>query len=85
MQIPVAAESDAGEPQAAAAPDTITKMVALGADVAVEPGAGAEVGILDADDAAAGATVLRGHISRCKTPPAAAGIRSYRCHGTVAR
>ena len=39
MKIAVAAESDAGEPQAAARPETISKMVALGADVAVEPGA----------------------------------------------
>jgi NAD/NADP transhydrogenase alpha subunit len=37
MKIAVAAESDAGEPQAAATPHTIRKMVALGADVAVEP------------------------------------------------
>ncbi len=41
MKIAVAAESDAGEPQAAA---TIRKMVALGADVAVEPGAGTKSG-----------------------------------------
>jgi hypothetical protein len=33
-----------GEPQAAATPDTIRKMVALGADVAVEPGAGTKSG-----------------------------------------
>ena len=46
MKIAVAAESDAGEPQAAATPDTIRKMVALGADVAVEPGAG--LGRIDA-------------------------------------
>jgi Alanine dehydrogenase/PNT, N-terminal domain len=44
MKIAVAAESDAGEPQAAATPDTIRKMVALGADVAVEPGAGTKSG-----------------------------------------
>lgn len=37
MKIAVAAESDAGEPQAAT-PDTIRKMLALGVDVAVEPG-----------------------------------------------
>jgi NAD(P) transhydrogenase subunit alpha len=44
MKIAVAAESDAGEPQAAATPDTIRKMVALGADVAIEPGAGTKSG-----------------------------------------
>jgi proton-translocating NAD(P)+ transhydrogenase subunit alpha len=58
MKIAVAAESDAGEPQVAATtPETIRKMVALGANVAVEPGAGTKSGILDADNAAAGATV----------------------------
>jgi NAD/NADP transhydrogenase alpha subunit len=44
MKIVVAAESDAGELQFAATPDTIRKMVALGADVAVEPGAGTKSG-----------------------------------------
>ena len=44
LKIAVAAESDAGEPQAAATPETIRKMVALGADVAVEPGAGTKSG-----------------------------------------
>ena len=38
MKIAVATESDAGEPPAAAKPETIGKMVALSADVAVEPG-----------------------------------------------
>jgi hypothetical protein len=39
MKIAVAAESDAGEPQTAATLETIRKMVALGADVAVKPAA----------------------------------------------
>jgi NAD/NADP transhydrogenase alpha subunit len=39
MKIAVAAESDAGESQPVATPDTIRKMVALGADVAVKPAA----------------------------------------------
>jgi hypothetical protein len=38
MKIAVAVESDAGEWQPVATPDTIRKMVALGAEVAVEPG-----------------------------------------------
>ncbi len=41
----------------AATPETVKKMKALGAEVAVEPGAGIKSGILDADYEAAGATV----------------------------
>ncbi len=62
MKIAVAAEIDAGEPRVAATPETITKMIGLGADVAVEPGAGLKSGILDADYANAGATVAKGAV-----------------------
>jgi NAD(P) transhydrogenase subunit alpha len=57
MRIFVARESDASEPRVAATPETVKKMQALGAEVAVEPGAGMKSGILDADYAAAGASV----------------------------
>ena len=57
MKIAVAAESDPGEPRVAATPETVKKMTGLGAQVAVEPGAGIKSGILDADYTAAGATV----------------------------
>jgi NAD(P) transhydrogenase subunit alpha len=57
MRIFVARETDAAEPRVAATPETVKKMMALGAEVTVEPGAGAKSGILDADYAAAGATV----------------------------
>src|SRR5271169_3053695 len=57
MKVAVAAESDAGEPRVAATPETVEKMIGLGAEVAVEPGAGIKSGILDADYAAAGASV----------------------------
>src|SRR5260370_3631138 len=57
MKIAVAAESAPAEPRVAAIPDTVKKMKALGADVAVEPGAGMKSGVLDADYAAAGASV----------------------------
>ena len=33
MKIAVAAETDAGEPRVAATPETVKKMIALGADV----------------------------------------------------
>src|SRR4051812_24235314 len=57
MKIAIGAESDPSEPRVAATPETVKKLVALGAEVAVEPGAGVKSGILDADYAAAGATV----------------------------
>ena len=40
MRIAVAREVDPAEPRVAATPDTVKKMVALGAEVAVAPGAG---------------------------------------------
>jgi proton-translocating NAD(P)+ transhydrogenase subunit alpha len=57
MKVAVAAEVEAGEPRVAATPETIKKIIALGADVAVEPGAGIKSGIPDAEYSAAGATV----------------------------
>ena len=44
-------------------------MIALGAEVAVEPGAGVKSGILDADYAAAGATVAKDAVSRRRHGP----------------
>jgi len=57
MKVAVAAETEAGEPRVAATPETVKKMTALGAEVAVEPGAGSKSGIPDADFSAAGASV----------------------------
>ena len=57
MKVAVIAETDAGEPRVAAVPETIKKMIGLGAEVAVEPGAGVKSGVLDADYTAAGAAV----------------------------
>jgi len=57
MKIAVAKEIDPSEPRVAASPDTVKKFKALGADIAVEPGAGVRSGVLDAEFAAAGATV----------------------------
>ncbi len=59
MKVAVAAEVDANEPRVAATPETVKKMLGLGAEVAVEPGAGLKSGILDADFSAAGATVSK--------------------------
>ena len=57
MRIAVSRETEAGEPRVAATPETVRKLKALGAEVAVAPGAGAGSGIPDADFEAAGATV----------------------------
>jgi NAD(P) transhydrogenase subunit alpha len=57
MKVAVVAENDAGEPRVAATPETVKKIIGLGAEVAVEPGAGIKSGILDADFTAAGAAV----------------------------
>jgi NAD(P) transhydrogenase subunit alpha len=57
MRIAVVREADPAEPRVAATPDTVKKMKALGADVAVESGAGVKSGMLDADYEAAGATI----------------------------
>jgi H+-translocating NAD(P) transhydrogenase subunit alpha len=63
MKVAVVAESDPGEPRVAATPETVKKMIALGAEVAVEPGAGNKSGILDSDYAAAGASVNAGALN----------------------
>ncbi|HEX3937220.1 MAG TPA: Re/Si-specific NAD(P)(+) transhydrogenase subunit alpha [Xanthobacteraceae bacterium] len=57
MKVAVVAETDAGEPRVAATPETVKKLIGLGATVAVMPGAGIKSGILDADYAAAGASL----------------------------
>jgi NAD(P) transhydrogenase subunit alpha len=62
MRIAVAREIDATESRVAATPETVKKIKALGADIAVEPDAGTKSGIPDAEFAAAGATVTSGAV-----------------------
>ena len=57
MKIAIAKEIDPSEPRVAASPDTVKKFKALGADVAIEPGAGIKSGVPDSDFTAAGAMV----------------------------
>ena len=57
MRIAVTREIDANESRVAATPETVKKMKALGAEIAVEPDAGTKSGIPDAEFATAGATV----------------------------
>ena len=60
MKIAIVAESDKAEPRVAGTPETVKKLIGLGAQVAVEPGAGLQSGIPDDDYVAAGATVAPG-------------------------
>ena len=60
MRITVPAETDATETRVAATPETVKKLIALGAEVVVQAGAGRTSGIPDADYEAAGARVLFG-------------------------
>jgi H+-translocating NAD(P) transhydrogenase subunit alpha len=57
MKIAVAKEVDPSEPRVAISPDTIKKYRAIGADIAIEPGAGIKSGLPDSEFTAAGATV----------------------------
>jgi NAD(P) transhydrogenase subunit alpha len=57
MKIAIAKEIDPFEPRVAATPDTVKKFKALGAEVAIEPGAGMKSGLPDSEFSAAGATV----------------------------
>jgi NAD(P) transhydrogenase subunit alpha len=57
VRIAVVKESAAGEKRVSATPETVRKYIGLGAEVAVESGAGSSASIADADYEAAGATV----------------------------
>ena len=58
MLIGVAAETDPVETRVAATPETVKKFIGLGAEVAVESGAGAKAGVVDADYSGAGARMV---------------------------
>jgi NAD(P) transhydrogenase subunit alpha len=60
MLIGVPAETDPAETRVAASPETVKKLIALGAEVAVEHGAGLKAGIVDTDYQAAGARLVSG-------------------------
>ncbi|HZP77482.1 MAG TPA: Re/Si-specific NAD(P)(+) transhydrogenase subunit alpha [Pseudolabrys sp.] len=57
MKIAVAKEADAAEPRVAGTPETVKRLIGLGAQVVVERGAGERSGLLDSDFTAAGASV----------------------------
>jgi NAD(P) transhydrogenase subunit alpha len=57
MRIAVPAETDPAEARVAATPETVKKLIALGASVAIETGAGNKSSFPDRDYAKAGATI----------------------------
>ncbi|MDB5641011.1 MAG: transhydrogenase subunit alpha [Hyphomicrobiales bacterium] len=57
MRVAIPAETEANETRVAATPDSIKKLIALGATVVVQSGAGVSSGITDTDYVAAGATI----------------------------
>ncbi|GGB64569.1 NAD(P) transhydrogenase subunit alpha [Blastomonas aquatica] len=57
MKIAVLKEQASGERRVSASPETVKKFIALGAEMAVETGAGEFASVTDADFAAAGATI----------------------------
>jgi NAD(P) transhydrogenase subunit alpha len=57
MRIAVLSETEGAETRVAATPETVKKYKGLGADVAVQAGAGAKAGIPDAEFEAAGAVI----------------------------
>ena len=59
MRIAIITETDPVETRVAASAETVKKLVALGATVAVQSGAGTQSGMTDDDFAAAGATIAK--------------------------
>jgi len=57
MQLVIPCETQPGENRVSATPETVKKLVRLGADVVIEAGAGVGAGISDADYEAAGASI----------------------------
>jgi NAD(P) transhydrogenase subunit alpha len=78
--IRVLKETAAGERRVAATPETVKKLVAAGAAVQVEPGAGAAAGFVDATYVAAGAQIAEAagrdgaDLVLCVQPPDAAAL-----------
>ena len=58
MKIDIPKERRAGEARVAATPETVKKLIALGAEVAVEAGAGLGAAITDEAFRAAGASIV---------------------------
>ena len=78
MRIVIPRESVAGEHRTSATPETVKKMIRLGAEVAIESGAGAAVGFTDSVYTELGAEIVtdraaqflpRAQCKRCQLIP----------------
>jgi len=75
LRIAVLRERGAGERRVAATPETVRKFVALGAEVAIERGAGLEASIPDADYASAGAQVAGSAVEAVRSADIVLGVQ----------
>jgi NAD(P) transhydrogenase subunit alpha len=83
MRVAIPCETDPAEPRVAATPETVKKIKALGAEVAIEPGAGVQSGIRDADYEAAGAVIAADAVKNADVVlkvrrPAASELSGYK-------
>lgn len=89
VEVLVLKESAAGERRVAATPETVKKLVANGATVRVEAGAGLSAGFTDAAYADAGAKIVEGQdrggadLVLCVQPPDAAEIGRLKSGATL--
>ncbi len=88
MRIAIPRETESGEPRVAGTPDTVKRLMALGAELVVEPGAGLASGIIDADYAAVGATLSADAVKGADVVlkvrrPSAAELKSYKAGAVV--
>ena len=75
MRIAVPAETDANEKRVAATPETVKKLVGLGAEVVVQTGAGKASGVLDADYVKANASIASDAAAALKDADVALCVR----------
>ena len=82
-------EREGGEARVAASPDTVKRLIGLGFSVIVEAGAGVASRIVDADFAAAGATIgsagdaVKADVVLKVRRPAAAEVKGYKAGAAV--
>ena len=75
MRIAVLDETKNGEPRVAATPETVKKLMALGASFAIEKGAGNASSISDADFEAAGAAIAKNAADALKDADVVLAVR----------
>ena len=75
MRLAILAETDAAEARVAATPETVKKFIGLGAEVAIEKGAGVKSGMRDADYEAAGASIAPNAMAALKDADIVLSVR----------